>query len=669
MLLWSPVFFACGVGMYFGLSFEPPLSLSLFALILVLILCVLFRFTGRFFLCLIVFGFASGHVRTTLVDAPMIVKKVGPIEITGFVRSVEKLEEKGGSRIVLSDLEIERFSREDTPRKVRLRLRADEGVVPGQYIRALALLNPPSSPVYPGGFDFRRYMFFKEIGAVGFIYKSPEIIEDAGSFSLSLEALRQNVAKNILSVLDGDTAGVAIALMVGQKGGISSEIKEEIRDSGLAHMLAISGLHIGVFAGTVFFVIRFFLSTSEVVSLRYSSKKIAAVFAIFGAVFYMLLAGMTVPTQRAVLMSSIVFMAIIFDRSPISLRLVAFSAVVVLLFRPESLLSASFQMSFAAVTGLIFFFDVTRSFWLQSFAQKSVLKKGALYFLGVCATTVVASLATAPFSLYHFGQVSFLGSVSNLVAVPIFTFIVMPFALISLIFMLFDLHMYPLFIMGGGVDAILDISHWASTVPYAALKIPAWSFLSFVLFIVAMLWGVIWKGYGKVLFIPLFLVSYLSWDRGRPDIMLSSSHDLSAFYLHDGLYVTSLRKDRFTRENWEVFYGLEEREAIGLRFKGKNSQKDGDFKCGEFGCRLHMKGMKVSYINHPYPQGEECVWADILVSAAPVRNKDQCSSVVFDKFSTWKGGAHSVFITDDQSIFVKTVRGVHGHRPWSIIRD
>ncbi|MGH1455422.1 MAG: ComEC/Rec2 family competence protein [Alphaproteobacteria bacterium] len=658
--------FSLGIGLYFSLPFEPPLALSAIILFIGVAFTSLFKHKSLVILVIILSGFFASCVRTSLIDAPMIEKKLGPVDIIGTVESIEKMEEGGGSRVVLSHIEIERLSPDKTPKKIRLRLRADDGIKAGQRIKALGSLTPQSSPLYPNGFDFRRYMYFKQIGAVGFIYRQPEIIKDTSFYFSGIESLRQKIANKIVTTLPPEQSGIAMALLIGQKAAIPDDDREAIKAAGLAHMLAISGLHIGIFAGTVFFVIRIFLSLSERIALRYSSKKIAAVFALFGAVFYMLIAGATIPTQRAVLMSGIVFSAIILDRSPISLRLVGFSALVVLIISPESLMSASFQMSFAAVSCLVTFYDITRRFWIETYRRGGFARKLSLYFIGVCTTTIIASIATAPFALYHFGQVSFLGSLANLAAVPILAFIVMPFALLSLILMPFGIHDYALIIIGFGIDLILEISYWAASLPHAVINTPAWNFVSFVFLVCGGLWIILWTGWGRLGALLFFALSVMTLDFKSPDILVSSSHDLVGVFHDHNLYVTTKRKEKFVRENWEVFYGLEEGAAQSLNFKGGNRPRNDFGVCGEAGCRFEIKGHNISFLKNPYYQNEECQWADFLIAENPVDYKTNCKSqIVIDKFSTWRNGAHAIYINVGQ-INIETVGQSIGNRPWTI---
>ena len=202
-----------------------------------------------------------------------------------------------------------------------------------------------------------------------------------------------------------------------------------MRDSGLAHLLAISGLHVGLIAGWLFFVLRFLLALVPALALRAPIKKWAAATALIGAFGYLLLTGGTVPTQRAFLMLGLVMLAVMLDRVAISFRLLAWAAVAVLLWAPESLLSVSFQMSFAAVVGLIAIYEGLGPVMVRWRSNRGLGKRLWLYLGAVLLTTLVASLATSPYALFHFNRVAMYGLAGNLLAVPLTALWVMPCAL------------------------------------------------------------------------------------------------------------------------------------------------------------------------------------------------------------------------------------------------
>lgn len=670
LFLWVPIFFAIGIGVYFLVPSEPPLALGLIFWGLSICLHIFSRGGWRYlFFCMVLMcsGFLASSLRTVSVHTFVIENDIKFADVNGRIISIEPMEDGGGSRIVLSDLNIDKLDSENAPRNIRLRLRQDESVRVGQRIKVLASLTAPSSPFVPGGFDFRRYMYFQGIGAVGFIYKTPEILEDAPARFKVIEQWRGFISERIRQSLEPRQASVALALIVGQKNALADEDQQALRDSGLAHMLAISGLHVGLVSGTLFFVLRFLLALIPFIALHYPIKKIAAVFAFTGAVFYMLLAGMTVPTQRAVFMIGIVFLAIILDRSPISLRLVALSALLVLLFKPESLLSASFHMSFAAVTCLVYFYDVTRNFWSHNYTNSNWARRIMLYFLAVFVTTLIASLATAPFALYHFGQVSFMGSVANLTMVPLFAFLIMPFALLGTLFVFMGLEYWPLQIVGVGIDMMLEVAYWAADLPYAILKGAAWSFASFLLLISASLWVILWKGYGKILaFFPLFFSFQVSASHFLPDFLLSPSHDLFGFYDNRRIFVSTKRREKFIIERWETYYGIEEGGSVAMTYKGADENYYQAFKCGEEGCRFNVRGRKISFVRTPYALKEDCAWADVLISVYPV-DKTSCGSAhIVDKFDTWRSGAHAIWILDHNDVHIEDASDYIGNRSWSV---
>lgn len=675
IFLYSPIFLAIGISIYFGLPFEPPISIVISIWLLtgsILIQSLKNRTLTKLILpfFIIVSGTTICQIKVQFLHTPIIDRDIPYILLYGDIASIEKLGKEQGSRITLKNLQLENIKQENTPRKIRLKLRHDEDIQTGQRIKALASLSAPSDPLIPNGFDFRRHLYLKGYGSVGFIYKKPEIIKNAPEHFLKIQPLRDHIAKIILNTLPAEQSSIALALITGQKNAIREEDRQAIRDAGLAHMLAISGLHIGLVASTVFFCVRIILAAIEPIALRLPIKKIAAVMAFAGAVFYMLLAGTTIPTQRAVIMISIVFLAIILDRSPISMRVLTFSALIILITTPESLISASFQMSFSAVLSLVFFYEKTKNIWSYLYnSRDGILYKLSLYFLSVLITTLIASIATAPFSLYHFGQVSFLGSAANLIAVPLLAFIIMPFALLSLIFMPIGLEYYPLSVMGQGISHILEIAHWFSSLPHAIIRTPQWSFIGFITLITAAVTLVTAKNRFKPI---VFILSFITLQRilisHQPDILIHADHKLMLFRTaQNRAYVNDKRNSRFVREEWAKNLGMLDNSISSLSYKGDNANNTDHQFCQEEGCRFIIKEQKISFVRHPYILDEECQWADILISKSPIRIKCK-SPIIIDKFDSWEWGSHAIFIQNGTT-YIKTVRHKNLNRPWSVVRN
>jgi competence protein ComEC len=277
----------------------------------------------------------------------------------------------------------------------------------------------------------------------------PPAGQDSGDLALAVGEMRQAVTERVLAGLSGQAGAVAAALLTGERGAIAKDVLAAMRDAGLAHLLAISGLHIGLFAGILFFVSRALLALWEPVALRYPIKKWAAAVALAGTAFYLLLSGATIPTQRAFLMGGLVIMAILLDRTGISMRSVAWAAVAVLLMQPESLLGASFQMSFAAVVALVAAFEwygLRRGRWTNDTPPRRLLN----YFAGVALATLIAGLATAPFAAYNFNLIADYGLAANLLAVPMTALWIMPWGVAALALMPFGLEAVALNPMGLG---------------------------------------------------------------------------------------------------------------------------------------------------------------------------------------------------------------------------
>lgn len=477
-ILWLPVALGTGIGLYFALPYEPPVFPGLGVLAALVLLAGLFRNVWPLRLVLLALialalGFVVAQWRTHDVAATVLERTMSFVTIEGRVEAVEPSER--GPRVILEVLSISRLEPAQTPPRIRMRLHADDaGLQPGDTIRVRARLAPPPSASYPGGYDFSRQAWFSGLGAVGFAFGPAERLERAAPggwenrIMTIVAAARANIADRLSLRIEGPAA-----LATGLRGDIPEEVRQNMRDSGLAHLLAISGLHIGLVAGFVFTLLRGGLALWPGLALRWPLKKIAAVAALLAAMVYMLLAGATVPTQRAFIMTAVVLVAMLLNRRGISLRLVALAATMVLLVCPESLLSVSFQMSFAATIALVAAYE---AFWGRirvASGESRLIRRIAIYFLAVAFTTLIASLATAPFAIYHFNRLALLGIAANLVAVPVAALWVMPLEVLALVLMPSGLEGLVTPLLGWGVEVILAVAASVFAWPLAAVTLPA----------------------------------------------------------------------------------------------------------------------------------------------------------------------------------------------------
>lgn len=669
---WSPVFLSLGIGVYYFLPFEPTVLISLSPFFFVCMMTLFMR-QNRFalyvmtaFLLLPSLGFMLAKIHVMRIHTPMITEDIGPVTIQGIVRGIEIMKPDYDARIIISDLEVEGLEAEKTPRLVRLRLRKDYGLEIGQRISALAELMPLSGPSLPHGYDFRRHLYFQGIGAVGFIYSQVEILDPAAGsgFFILIEKARTYIGQSVYRALPKEQADIIAALINGQRAGISDEDDKAMRYSGLTHLLSISGLHITLVCGVIFFITRLFFAAWPYFALHYPIKKYCAILALLGGIIYMFLAGATTPTQRSVLMCCVIFMAIIFDRSPFSLRVAVFASLVVLAFSPFSLLSASFQLSFAAVVALVVSYDALRPYYGVIQRQSGWFRKALIYCGGVCLTSFIAGLATALFTLYHFQQNANYGILANMAAVPITAFWIMPLIVISVVAMPFGLETLPLQASGWGASWILTIAHYVADMKGAVLRIAVFDFGLFIFILLFLVLFILWIGSLRFVFAGIALLAFTQiFHSPKPDILVSSSHDLVA--IGDGekaLKVNNVRKDKFTRENWE--------SALG--YIPNSSQlwpKHWPEECDDLGCRTTLKGQKIAYSLSPFSLREDCAWADILISKEPVFI--ECKTpIIIDKFDTHYRGAHSIFIEESGRVKILNVRATsNDNRPWGMVYE
>ena len=674
--LWVPVFFATGIGLYFAAGSEPPvlfggsLSLFVFGGLLWLWRHQDQSLSSKFFflvfaaIFLACFGFTAAQVRTHLAYTPMIVNKLSPVGVTGTIENIEPLGKNKGSRVVLSKLEIDRLEEHETPRKIRLTIRKSEGLLAGQRIEILAGLNPASPPVAPGAFDFQRMAYFKGIGAVGFAYSVPTILSKTNRRGAILETIRQKLSQKIVKQTERPQQSVLIALMTGQREAIRDADWDALRAAGLAHLLAISGLHVGMVAGVLFFFSRLLFACSSRLALHYPIKKWAAVIALIGALFYTLIVGATIPTQRALMMTGLVMVAILFDRSPFSLRLVALAAFTVLLFSPESLTSVSFQMSFAAVIALICFYEYIRPVWMMFHRKAGIMRRMALYLTGVSLTTLIAGAATGLFALYHFQNYAVYGMLANIVAVPIMAFIVMPVIVLSYVLMPFGLEILTLPVTEWGVGWILATAHWTSSLEGAVWHVPSWPQWIFILMVFSLWTWMVWQGrFRHVMLLIFMLLVGLVFLYRQPAILISSKVDLISVRDHSGsLWFSTGRKERYTAKNWLRRNGqLEGDKKIWPR---EGALKEFPLACDVYGCLGEIGGQKIAFAFSNKAWQEDCQWADIIISKTPVKDKNCQGKYVIDYFDVWRHGAHAIWLTPDK-VKIQTVEALRGKRLWT----
>ena len=365
-------------------------------------------------------------------------------------------------------------------KKVRLSVRTELPNNPSvdDLIEVRAVLSASAGRLVPDGFNFDRHNRFNGIAAQGFAV-SPIVITEAkhhgGSFYGTLENWRTALAQRILQHLEQPIGGIAVALITGQRQYLDQTAANALRDAGLAHILAISGLHMGLITGAAFFLIELLLVTVYPVPGRWPVPKLAAVIAWFVGLGYLLISGMSVSTIRAFAMVTIAILAILTDRRVISLRSVSIAAAVVLVSSPDAIFSIGFQMSFAATMGIVVAYEAYTRMKNYDDGDGVTRQKGGQSWRGTlvqyiyltAATSLVSQIAIAPIALYHFQSLSMIGIVANLIAVPLMAFVIMPSAFISLVLSLVGLEGLTLPLMGFGLSITLEMSNFLANLSFS----------------------------------------------------------------------------------------------------------------------------------------------------------------------------------------------------------
>jgi competence protein ComEC len=669
---WLPVLLGCGIGAYFSLPGEPSLVLALVPL--VVMLAWRGARTGRGTLASLLvtalmaaaFGFALAKLRVEWVRAPVLERQLNSAEVRGWIEQVEP-KAGGGQRLTLRVTALGDLSEASRPARVRVSItRAAPEIAPGSAVRLRATLMPPSEPALPGDYDFGRQAWFAGIGAVGYSLSAPLADATASEPPIDLrlwgwvQRLRQDIGGRIAAALPGERGAIATALITGERGGISEATNDAFRDSGILHILSISGFHMAIMAGSVFFIVRLGLACFLGIALRYPIKKWAAAAALIAALAYLMISGAAFATVRSTIMIGIMFLAVLLDRPALALRNVVLAATLILIVFPESLFDVGFQMSFAAVLALVAVYEALRERDLWASLMEGGAGRLAVFFAGIVVSTLIASAAVAPFAAYHFHKSQQFAVIANLIALPVCNLLVMPAALAALVAMPFGIEAYPLMVMGWGIDAMTWTAQRVAELPGAVLAVPAMPTLAFLLMVVGGLWLMLWQTRWRFAGVALVAGGVaLAPTLPAPDILIGRDGELVAVRGEGGvLSAVGARGASFELERWLEHAGSP--EAM------EETAKARAFTCDGVGCRAMVKGLEVAVARHPAAFAEDCRRAAILVS--PLVSPRGCAvpKTVVDFFAARREGTHALYINGDGSIRVETVAHARGTRPWSM---
>ncbi|GAD10746.1 predicted membrane metal-binding protein [Gluconobacter frateurii NBRC 103465] len=665
---WLPVVMALGALAFLMPRFTPPAWPALIGFVMAgaggwfFRTQPLFRF-GAFLLLALTGGYLDAAWQTKR-QSPMPALPTHATILTGRVLALESLpphfdDDEGGRRIILAHATF------DTPvdagmaplkRTLRLKLRDDDPAAPqsGSLIQIRAMLRPPSPPSFPGGRDLQREAWFSGIAGSGYALGQLSILNSQSSSRL--ETVREKTAARIEATLPGQTGAIAATLLVGETGRINATTRQEFSASGLAHLLAVAGLHLGLVMAAVTVSVRALLTASERLALYWPCREIAALAGLTVGVGYVLLTGAHLPSVRALGMAVLVTLALLTGRRVLSMRSLAIIALAILLVSPVSVLDVSFQMSFAAVMGLIAGYEALREPLTRLRGEGGAGRVILSHLTALSLTSLLAGLATLPVSMAHFGAFQPWFVLANLLAVPMAAVWIMPAGLISLLLMPIHASALPLTIMGWGIQIVQRIARTVAAFPLAHEPVPhmpGWGLLTVLLGLCLLC---LWKGRARLAGLAPITIGVLSiWLVPRPDLLVSPDAGLIAVRA-DGVLQAGPHSslERLTLQDWQQALALPAGSLPPDCLKGL--------------CCMTVKGQTVLLrTKDPSdgaipPSAQDCQGVSLFISASPARTA--CPGVPFiDRFSVWRNGAYAVSLRHGAPVLISD-RSWRGDRPW-----
>lgn len=671
--LWCAPALAAGAGFYFALPAEPGLLLAGTVAVLGLLLLWLGRARAVFLLTgVLALGFALAKLQSVALGTPLLAAGTGEVAVTGRVISVDRTSRARLAMVIAPD-QVEGLETARLPRYLRLSLLAKSGQpAPGSRIAFKARLVPLPAPVEPGGFDYGRSLWLDGIGGTGRVTSAVQTLEEAPgaihSVNVWLSDVRAAMGARIHAALAEPYASFAEALITGERSTIPKAINQSLLVSGLYHILSISGLHMWLAAGGVFWAVRAALALIPGLALRYPIRKWAAAAALLMGLFYMLLAQGGVATARSFIMVAIVFFAVIVDRPALSLRNLALAAVIVLVLDPEAAVEASFQMSFLAVLGLIAFHeawarhsrgrggaDLPSRHW----GMRIALWCGTAFVASITTSLVAGFCSTLP-AAYHFGRISPYGVLANGLAIPVVGVLVMPFALVAVLLMPFGLDQLPLAVMGKGLELVVLISNAVASLPGANEVVAKPPALAMAVMTAGLVGLCLLAGPLRLAGLAVMAAGGILLLRAEPppDILIEAAgQNVAVRNLEGQLVPARPRKSRFAVEKWLQAAGDEATLGPAAKRPG--------WRCSDNRCEAEVEGRRVLYVTGGEGQPFDCTGVAILITDFPLRGACRGVPLRIDRFDLWRAGAHAIRIDPDGPV-VATARGEQGSRPWVV---
>ena len=675
--LWAPVAFGGGCGLYFALKTEPwlwPLIL-LSAIACGLWLAARARGLRRWatlplmLLACLTLGLAITKIRSERGAGPVAPALTEPVTVLAWVIDVDS-PGANGARIVIAPVRVEGLLPGETPLRLRATVKG-EPPPPGAPVRLFAIINPPPAPASPGAYDFARGAFFQGLGGVAFALSDTRAATlPLPPWRLCLEmrinAIRFALAQRIVGRLGERTGGVAAAMVTGHEAWIAQETLDDMRDSGLAHILSISGLHMAIVGGFVFFGVRLTVAAWPWLALRVSGKKVAAVAGLLAVGTYLVMSGSPPPAERAAITASIAFAAILLDRQALTMHALAVAAFAVLVMQPEAIVTPGFQMSFAATAALVALVEVWPRHTREISVPWPILMTQRLMSWAAAAVTasLVAGLATGPFAMQHFNRVAVYGLLANMATSPLADFVMMPMLALGAALEPLGLGGPFLWVAGKAVDIMLAIGGWVADLPGAVQTIASAPDAALPIAFLGVLFICLWRRKGRWLGLP-FAAAVLIWPRVPvPDVWIGDGGTNAAYVQGQDAIILRPGVRTFATDVWSRRRGLEPlpRPVAG-------------WTCARYSCIADGDQSPVALWWGTSPPSQDqlvalCTGAKIVSLRATVDSlPPRCAGrLVLDGRDHARGGAVEIWRSETGWRASWTAQA-RGDRPWSRITE
>ncbi|WP_341807963.1 ComEC/Rec2 family competence protein [Wolbachia endosymbiont (group E) of Neria commutata] len=656
LILWFPVFQCVRILIYFSLSFEPSfiITISIFLLFLPLLILISVLYRKYAILCIVLIalliGFTASKLRTALVDTKILYKER---YVKDIIATAKDINDKGLYKQFLL-YEIQNTSVKLDNIRISVRTEVEKDIKIGDQVKLSAKLFSPKIAPSEYAYDFARIEYYQKISATGFATSKIVLHKKAESrkFQEYIESFRQYIYENLQQNSKKPHADIISALLIGKKDGIDQKTMDAIRDSGIAHLFAISGLHLSFIAGLFFLVFRNLFAISETLTLKYNTKKISAFLTILPTTFYLFITGMQISAQRAYIMVILVLVATMIERKYRGLIAIAFAASVILAVEPEAILKPGFQMSFSAVLALISSYQIN--------ANKLFNIKIIKYFVSIIISSFIASLATVPYTIYNFNYFSISGIITNLIAIPVVTLIIIPLGIIYIFFIPLNIEWIIVPIIERPIDGVLHITNLIADLKYLIIPIQTFPASSIIIITLGLLWLCLWERNWRffgIFFIVLGICFSASYK--TPDILVSS--DNSAVKDNDNLLYSTTRKNRnFVVKTWAKQNGQNE-----ILNYAKYSNPDKRLKCGDYRCiynKGNNKSVLLAYKEEDISQN--CNNVDLIIQLSEF-DYSVCGAEIIKYADLEMHGTHSIWLANSD-IEIKRVRS---NRPWHKLKS